>query len=51
MTIEGLSVGTYYLRELKAPDGYIINEDEISFTIDDNNPTVNVNFPNIKMIQ
>ena len=48
MTIEGLDEGTYYLRELKAPDGYIINEDEISFTIDNNNPTVNVSFPNIK---
>lgn len=32
--IQGLNVGTYTFREILAPDGYILNEETFTFTID-----------------
>ena len=34
--IEGLGKGTYTLTEITAPDGYSLNEETITFTIDEN---------------
>ena len=34
--IEGLGKGTYTLTEITAPDGYLLNEETITFTIDEN---------------
>lgn len=49
VTIDGLAAGTYYLKEIKAPEGYVCSEDELEIVIpedvnDDN--IVNVNFAN-----
>lgn len=32
---EMLKCGTYYLREIKAPEGYVLNSEEVEFTITD----------------
>ncbi|WP_129045663.1 LPXTG cell wall anchor domain-containing protein [Companilactobacillus metriopterae] len=41
ITVEDLKHGNYYFKELNAPDGYEINEDEIHFTINSENTVVN----------
>lgn len=30
---EALKVGTYYLREVKAPEGYLLNKEDLKFTV------------------
>lgn len=32
-TVKGLTVGTYYFKEVVAPDGYSINTDDVQFTM------------------
>lgn len=32
-TVKGLTVGTYYFKEVVAPDGYSINTDDVPFTM------------------
>ena len=48
ITITGLEEGTYYLKEIKAPSGYVINDEEISFKLDSTNPNITIDVPNIK---
>lgn len=45
-TFDDLVEGNYYVRETKAPDGYILNNDLESFTLDEEHPTVTVSFKN-----
>ncbi|MGL4382528.1 MAG: prealbumin-like fold domain-containing protein, partial [Bacilli bacterium] len=35
ISIKGLKVGKYYLKEVKAPQGYLLNKEKISFEIKD----------------
>lgn len=37
LTIQGLSKGKYYLEEIQAPEGYIINKDKTIFEVKDEN--------------
>lgn len=47
-TIENIGNGTYTVEEVSAPDGYILSDEKISFTIDDENRTAQVTFKNKK---
>lgn len=55
-TVKGLTVGTYYFKEVVAPDGYSINTDDVQFTMittTENNVVTSVvaqNPANIKML-
>ena len=43
-----LSPGTYYVRETKTPDGYVLDSDPVSFTVNDNTTNLQVEFKNKK---
>lgn len=43
-----LSEGTYKIVEIKAPDGYVINEEEKEFTLDRNHTSISVDFEDEK---
>jgi len=43
-----LSEGTYKIVEIKAPDGYVINEEEKEFTLDRNHTSISVDFEDDK---
>ncbi|MBO5138948.1 MAG: hypothetical protein J6B89_04880 [Bacilli bacterium] len=49
-TLNNLSNGNYYIKELKAPDGYITSSKKEIFTIDDNTTSKKVTFENDKII-
>lgn len=49
-TLSNLSNGNYYIKELKAPDGYITSSKKEEFTIDDNTTSKKVTFENDKII-
>ncbi len=42
INIENLSYGEYYLKEIKAGTGYILNKDPIYFSITKENPNINL---------
>ena len=44
--IERLPVGTYYLREVRATDGYILNEDPIRFVVEETGEIQTVSMTN-----
>ncbi|HIS49638.1 MAG TPA: isopeptide-forming domain-containing fimbrial protein [Candidatus Gallacutalibacter pullistercoris] len=47
--VDGLDAGTYYLKEIKAPEGYVCSSEELKIVIPDNADetfTVDVNFAN-----
>lgn len=46
-TIRDLAYGTYTVEELNAPDGYFLNEEKQTFTIDENHLSANVTIKNI----
>jgi LPXTG-motif cell wall-anchored protein len=41
ITVAGLSQGDYYLSESQAPNGYLINDNKIYFSVNQNNQIVN----------
>ena len=43
-----LSPGTYYVRETKTPDGYVLDSEPVSFTISDSTTNLQVEFKNKK---
>lgn len=45
-----LDEGIYYIKEVSAPAGYVINDSLESFTIDEENPNVEVSFKNKKTV-
>ena len=47
-TIENIDNGTYTVEEISAPNGYILSDEKVSFTIDDKNRTAQVTFKNKK---
>ncbi len=49
LTIENLKVGNYYIKEIKAPDGYILDDRKIPFTINENNNLIEINMANEKI--
>lgn len=44
--IKNLPNGTYTLQETKAPDGYILNDKVVEFTISDTNRNISIRFRN-----
>ena len=46
--IRGLASGTYYLEEVKAPEGYIRNKDKVKIVINDTTKTYTYNISNQK---
>ena len=46
ITIVGLKKGTYYLTELTAPDGYILNNEKIPFEVDGKTEVISVKMVN-----
>jgi len=44
--IEGMPKGTYYLVETLAPEGYVLNEEKVKFTITDKDLVVEVKMEN-----
>lgn len=40
LTVNGLDTGSYYFKETKAPDGYIVSPDLVEFTIDSPHTTL-----------
>ncbi|MBQ7588950.1 MAG: choice-of-anchor A family protein, partial [Lachnospiraceae bacterium] len=50
-TLDGIPVGTYYIKEVKAPEGYIITvENAGRFTIDEQNTEDNRQNVNLKIV-
>ena len=47
-TIDKLDPGTYYVEEIEAPSGYVLNTERKSFTIDENTTSVQVTMENVK---
>ncbi len=43
-----LDPGTYYVKETKAPDGYVLDDSTVSFEINDNTNNLQVEFKNKK---
>ena len=43
-----LSPGTYYVKETKTPNGYVLDRDPVSFTVNDNITNLQVQFKNKK---
>lgn len=43
-----LNEGVYYVKEVSAPSGYVVNSSLESFDIDEENPTINITFENKK---
>lgn len=46
--IKGLNYGTYYLVEIKAPDGYAINKNKEKIVLDENNVSIKKSLENTK---
>lgn len=49
--ILSLPYGTYTIREKAAPNGFKLNEEEISFTLDDAHKTITLSFANDPIIE
>ena len=49
-TIENIANGTYTVEEVSAPEGYVLSDEKVTFTIDDKNRTAQVSFANKKEI-
>ena len=47
-TLDKLDPGTYYVEEIEAPSGYVLNTERKSFTIDENTTSVQVTMENVK---
>ncbi len=47
--IKNLPNGTYTLQETKAPDGYVLNDKVVEFTISDTNRNISIRFRNKKV--
>ena len=44
--IEGIPAGTYYLKEISAPNGYALNEEKVKFTVINSDTVQKVSMPN-----
>ena len=49
-TIENIANGTYTVEEVSAPEGYVLSDEKVTFTINDKNRTAQVSFANKKEI-
>ena len=47
-TIEKLKSGTYTLKEIKAPDGYQLNKEPVTFEVTENTKNLQIKMENIK---
>ena len=47
-TLNKLSNGTYYVEEIEAPNGYQLNTERKSFTVDENTTSIQVTMENVK---
>ena len=49
-TFDDLTEGTYYVKEIQAPTGYVVNSEMEKITIDALHPNITVSFKNAKTI-
>ena len=45
-SLVGIAGGTYYLKEVKAPNGYKLLSSAVAVTIDENTTTTTIDIPN-----
>ena len=50
LTISGLTYGKYYIKQIKIPKGYILNEDEYVFYVNDSTCLSNIKVHNEKTV-
>lgn len=49
--IKGLKYGNYYLKEIEAPEGYVLNQEKIPFKVEKNSTTSALNVVNQKITE